>query len=460
MSISRKFTIWIISVVLVLGFLSAYLYYRLEMHEETERLESFGNTIGPIIEESLANYMLTKDDTVLDRTLHNLKGIEPISRIWLINEEGVIKAGTDKKEAGTKLSPTDMRCQRCHEEGKRGTFLKGEKTFRWVHPVRNKPECHKCHSPQIMHNGVILIDFSLEVSEKHIKKDIFRDFLVFIPTIIFIGFVMFMLSKTVVINRLNSVVNRIKEFREGNYNARIPVKGNDEITRLEDGFNKMAEGINIRDKDLRDSYQKYEDLVNSLDSIVWEADAKTSQFSFVSRQAERLLGYPIERWLTEPTFWKDHIHPDDREWAVAFCVNAISEKRPHDFEYRMIADDGRTVWLRDIVNVVIENDQSVKLRGVMVDITGWKQAEEMRRKSEEHFREVIENIFKFIPEGLLVFTDKLNLFKQNKAFRDIVKKYAAQLNYTEEELEGIILDEVKNRIVRGDQTEIRIPHKE
>jgi len=88
-----------------------------------------------------------------------------------------------------------------------------------------------------------------------------------------------------------------------------------------------------------------------------------------------------------------------------------------------------------------------------------RQIDEERRKSEEHFRDVIENIFKFVPEGLLVFTDKMNLFKKNKAFQDIVKKYSAKLNYTEQELTEIIVEQVKNRILNEDYTEIKIPKK-
>jgi PAS domain S-box-containing protein len=129
---------------------------------------------------------------------------------------------------------------------------------------------------------------------------------------------------------------------------------------------------------LRQSQQKYASLVDSLDGIVWEADAQTFAFNFVSHQAERLLGYPVERWLTEPAFWKDHIHPADQEWAVNFCVQSTQEKRPHDFEYRMLAADGRIIWLRDIVTVMVENDHPVRLRGVMIDITEHKRIEAER----------------------------------------------------------------------------------
>jgi PAS domain S-box-containing protein len=141
---------------------------------------------------------------------------------------------------------------------------------------------------------------------------------------------------------------------------------------------------------LQKSQQDYELLVNSIDGIMWEADAQTFRFSFVSKQAERFLGYPAERWLEEPTFWRDHIHPDDRDWAVNFCMQATREKRPHEFEYRMITADGRTVWLRDLVTVVVEDEQPVKLQGIMVDITKHKQAEEALRESEERYRALLE----------------------------------------------------------------------
>jgi PAS domain-containing protein len=94
---------------------------------------------------------------------------------------------------------------------------------------------------------------------------------------------------------------------------------------------------------------------------------------FVSEPAEHVLGYPAELWLEEPTFWRDHIYSEDREWAVNFCIAATVAKRNHDFEYRMIAADGRIVWVRDLVTVVVEGDGATRLRGVMVDITKRKE---------------------------------------------------------------------------------------
>jgi PAS domain S-box-containing protein len=127
------------------------------------------------------------------------------------------------------------------------------------------------------------------------------------------------------------------------------------------------------------------DLVANVDGIVWEADAETFRFTFVNQQAERVLGYPLAEWF-QPGFWADHLHPDDRTWALEFCRQAAHERRRHDFEYRVIAADGKTVWLRDIVSVVTDPQGSVRLRGIMVDISKQKQAEEALQASEERFR--------------------------------------------------------------------------
>ena len=54
---------------------------------------------------------------------------------------------------------------------------------------------------------------------------------------------------------------------------------------------------------LRESRRRFEDLVESIEGIVWEADAQTFQATFVSRQAERLLGFPVALWISEPHFW-------------------------------------------------------------------------------------------------------------------------------------------------------------
>jgi PAS domain S-box-containing protein len=132
------------------------------------------------------------------------------------------------------------------------------------------------------------------------------------------------------------------------------------------------------------SQHRLRDLVDRMDAIVAEADARTFRFSFVSRSAETILGYPIQQWLDEPDFWTRHLHPDDRDRTVDRCLVETREGRDHTLEYRMVAVDGRVVWVRDTVRVVRDPEgRPAALQCLLVDISERKRAETLLA-SEKH----------------------------------------------------------------------------
>ncbi|MCM2322898.1 MAG: PAS domain S-box protein [Oligoflexia bacterium] len=143
------------------------------------------------------------------------------------------------------------------------------------------------------------------------------------------------------------------------------------------------------ERDLRSSRERYAELMNSVDGIVWEADATSFCFHYVSSQAERILGYPVERWLREPNFWANHIYPPDRDKTVDYCLNATRALKSHQFEYRMVAANGRTIWLRDLVTVVAKDGKPEVLRGIMIDISERKKLEEERQHLLEEAHEAV-----------------------------------------------------------------------
>jgi diguanylate cyclase (GGDEF)-like protein/PAS domain S-box-containing protein len=175
--------------------------------------------------------------------------------------------------------------------------------------------------------------------------------------------------------------------------------------------------INVRDvterkageEELDALRREYEELVASVEAIIWKGEAQTLRFTFVSDQAEAILGYPTRRWTEEPSFWADRIHPEDREWAVSFCRRAVDENRDHDFEYRMISADGSVVWLRDIVRVGVEDGVPTQLFGVMVDITKRKQAEQtveqLAHRNELILDSAGEGIYGLDREGVATFVN-------------------------------------------------------
>lgn len=135
--------------------------------------------------------------------------------------------------------------------------------------------------------------------------------------------------------------------------------------------------------------ENYQALLDSLDAIFWEADQNLI-FSFVSPQVKRILGYSPQEWAADPDFWAKHLHPDDRDRAVNFCEEETKQLRSHSLEYRMIAADGETIWLRDIVSVEAQEGKPAKLRGIIVDISPLKHTQIQLEQSEERFRNLAE----------------------------------------------------------------------
>jgi PAS domain S-box-containing protein len=155
-----------------------------------------------------------------------------------------------------------------------------------------------------------------------------------------------------------------------------PRRGDDGIAMKDDELLAGEQAARVQDDA---SEPGSRDLVQSLDAIVWEADGETCprRFTFVSQRAESMLGFPAVRWITEPGVWASAIHPDDRERAIAACREGLEGKHDFQVEYRMVAASGGVVWLHDVVRVVRDATGCVsRRRGVMVDITDRKRAEE------------------------------------------------------------------------------------
>ncbi|MFP5327814.1 MAG: PP2C family protein-serine/threonine phosphatase, partial [Acidimicrobiia bacterium] len=126
---------------------------------------------------------------------------------------------------------------------------------------------------------------------------------------------------------------------------------------------------------------RYEELVNSLGAVVWEATPGSSHYDFVSDPAERMLGYPLERWLYEEGFFWRMLHPDDRDRVQRAERTVVESGNSHVAEYRLIDVDGKVHWVRDQLSVERdERGEAVLLRGVMVDMTEQHEREEALRE--------------------------------------------------------------------------------
>ena len=121
---------------------------------------------------------------------------------------------------------------------------------------------------------------------------------------------------------------------------------------------------------------RYQELVDGIDGIVWEADLPDFRFTYVSGNAGAISGYPAEAWLSNPDFWREKLATTDdgqREAILLACRAQSPLIAP--IEHHIVALDGREIWLRSNIMVAAGANNAPRLRGVMVDITRQKISE-------------------------------------------------------------------------------------
>lgn len=131
----------------------------------------------------------------------------------------------------------------------------------------------------------------------------------------------------------------------------------------------------------------YRTLLESTQAIPWKIDWTSMEFAYIGPQIESLLGWEPSSWVSVQD-WAERMHPEDRAWAVDFCVAQSKAGVDHEADYRALCKNGEYVWIRDVVHVVRNADGSVdSLIGFMFDISERKRTEQklidMQKELEE-----------------------------------------------------------------------------
>jgi PAS domain S-box-containing protein len=127
--------------------------------------------------------------------------------------------------------------------------------------------------------------------------------------------------------------------------------------------------------------ERFHELVASLDAIFWESTTDRS-FTFVGGRSEPILGSDAALWPMHGRTWGQHIAAEDRDVMVRSIERAIRDGQDVTLEYRVVAPNAGEVWIRDLIHVVRGTQRPRQLRGLMVDITQRKLAEQALRASE------------------------------------------------------------------------------
>lgn len=176
---------------------------------------------------------------------------------------------------------------------------------------------------------------------------------------------------------------------------------------------------------------RFRELIEDLNVITYEFDLQLYRFTYVSRMAGSILGYPTNEWFKKG-FWFEHLHEDDKKWSAHFSRYNISLNKDHEFEYRMIASDGTIKWFKDIVSIVHVDNNPVSLYGVLIDMTDRKQTEKELLESKERYKTLVEQqtemITRWKPDGTFTYVNEVYCNFFSKSREELIgKRYIPQM---------------------------------
>jgi PAS domain S-box-containing protein len=126
---------------------------------------------------------------------------------------------------------------------------------------------------------------------------------------------------------------------------------------------------------LAEAESRYRALVEQLPAIAYIDPVDRRGTVYISPQTEAILGYSPEEWYADAELWQRIVHPDDRDRPIAQGADQTSAT------YRMIAKDGREVWIHDQSRPVYDDAGSVVYwQGLLLDVTDQRRTLELERE--------------------------------------------------------------------------------
>ncbi|WP_050028759.1 PAS domain-containing protein [Verrucomicrobium sp. BvORR034] len=143
-------------------------------------------------------------------------------------------------------------------------------------------------------------------------------------------------------------------------------------------------------QELRQYQERLTLAASSARLVLWEWDIRADRI-WLSETGRAIFASGLQTGCTIQQF-EDMLHPEDRPHVHAALQSAIHSTDPYASEYRMLRPDGAARWLA--ASGRVERDaqgRATLLRGVAIDVTARKEAEDAVRDSETRFRNMADN---------------------------------------------------------------------
>ena len=294
-----------VSVVVVaglgLGFHLTYLVFREEMLVEAR---NHAEREAQLVRLALTHQMLeSKDRSLISGMVQSFAADKNAERILVLDRKGKVSFTSDPAYRKRQFQVTEPACQVCHAhppaDRERSALLEldGGMVLRSVQPIANRAACHECHDAKQRINGILIVDVPVGRTVAHIEKSVSH--LAF-GTSMF-GFVLIggisLAFRRFLLRRLYRFERVANAIAAGDLAQRVPVEGNDAVSRLQLAFNAMVDSVRALLERVEAQGKQLERTMNAVDDGMVVMDRKfqvvAANDAFKRRfgsQAPELLG--------------------------------------------------------------------------------------------------------------------------------------------------------------------------
>jgi signal transduction histidine kinase len=235
------------------------MQYQIQQKMLMNNLSVLASQTALTIENSLQQAMLNHNRLELQNILDSIGQNSMLGDIYLMDLAGTVVFSPNNKQVGTVLTNQDAACQACHRLSPENrpasqmiSLANGQRFFRSMNPIRNKPECQSCHAAAQRNIGVLMTDISIEPLEASLRFDFWQHLILWSAAVLVSVVVVNVAVSRFVFRRLEALAAAIKKLGRGQHASLLPENQSDEIGQVSLAFNEMARQIDTRESENRE----------------------------------------------------------------------------------------------------------------------------------------------------------------------------------------------------------------
>ncbi len=179
-----------------------------------------------------------------------------------------------------------------------GTDTAGNRTVTLLHPLLNAPICQGCHGGGSQIRGVLKLTLSLAEMDRAVRKTRTEALALVALALGLMLAMTYALIRVAVVRRVKGVADAMDAIVSGDYAARVPEQGRDELSDMARSFNRMVETVLASSGKACDEQSLTKALIDSAEDGILIAD-RDNDVVAVNHVAVRLLGKSAMRIMAE-----------------------------------------------------------------------------------------------------------------------------------------------------------------